>query len=104
MPKKKKTMACGELAMVKASDGRAAAEWNSAFIGDWGISPTSSAESRMAIQGHCLPLLSRIRDNNGYTESWIIPKPCFPPAFLPIPVKRFGITFSPFLAACSTFP
>ena len=58
MPKKKKTMACGELAMVKASDGRAAAEWNSAFIGDWGISPTSSAESRMAIQGHCLPVFN----------------------------------------------
>ena len=44
------------LRLIKASNGRAAAEWNSAFMGAWGIPSTSSAGSRMAIQGHCLPL------------------------------------------------
>ena len=29
--------------------------------------------SHLYIQMHCLPVLSRIRDNDSYTESWIIP-------------------------------
>lgn len=42
---------------------------------------------------HCLPFLSRIRDNNSYTESWIIPNILSRAPNYTISVKKFGIIF-----------
>lgn len=44
-------------------------------------------------QRHCLPFLSRIRDNFGYTESWIIPNILSRAPNYTISVKKFGIIF-----------
>ncbi len=44
--------------------------------------PVQSGQNRKTcICLHCLPVLSRIRDKIGYTESWIIPKPYFSACF-----------------------
>lgn len=47
---------------------------------------------------HCLPVLSRIRDKSGYTESWIIPKPYFSACFHADFVQKIRDNFSSLLS------
>ena len=47
---------------------------------------------------HRLPLLSRIRDKIGYTESWIIPKPYFSACFHADFVQKIRDNFSSLLS------
>ena len=63
MPKKKKTATSGELVMVKSVHRTRSRRMKSCVYGGLGIPSTSSAGSRMAIQGHCLPLSRRNKIN-----------------------------------------
>ena len=51
----------------------------------------------------CLPILSRIRDKSGYTESWIIPKPYFSACFHVGSVKKIRDNFSSLLSCFQYF-
>ena len=57
-----------------------------------GVSPNKQ-KCLWYIQRHCLPVLSGIPDNSGYTESCIIPNLLENLDFIRIVLQRFGITF-----------
>ena len=63
----------------------------------------SSQNRKTCICLHCLPQLSRIRDNCGYTESWIIPKPYFSACFHAGSVKKIRDNFSSLLSCFQYF-
>ena len=63
MLKKKKTTASGKLVLVKSVRRTRSHRMKFCVQKGLGESPTSSARSRMAILGHCLPLFSENEKN-----------------------------------------
>ena len=55
-------------------------------------------KSKVGTSLPCLPELSRIRDNDSYTESWIIPKPYFSACFHADFVQKIRDNFSSLLS------